>query len=151
MKLGNSIRRRQINRRRSIPGWRGVLSGIVLLLVGTGVGYGFSTKVWFPIPELEGDFLEVTSVRHTDYKEAIEEVASIGLYGVVADSFRHPTAVYGQVLGQNPLPGQLSSLGDTVELTVSLGPIRRAVPDVTRIDFAAARPVLESSGFVCFR
>lgn len=147
MKLGSSIRRRQINKRRSIPGWVGLLSGIILLIVGIGVGYGFSTKVWFPIPELEGDFLAVASVRHLDYKDAIEEVASLGLFGVVADSFRHPTAVYGQVLGQNPLPGQLSSSGDTVKLTVSLGPIRRAVPDVTHIGFSAARPVLESSGF----
>jgi hypothetical protein len=126
MKLGSAIRRRQIKRRLDIPGWRGALSGIILLLVGLGMGYGFSTKIWFPIPEEEGVFLEVTSVRNIDSKKAIEDIASFGLYGLV---------------------GQLSFPGDTVELTVSLGPIRRAVPDVTRIGLEAALLLLESSGF----
>ncbi|MDE0806369.1 MAG: PASTA domain-containing protein [Longimicrobiales bacterium] len=147
MKLGSAIRRRQIKRRLDIPGWRGALSGMILLLVGLGMGYGFSTKIWFPILEEEGVFLEVTSVRNIDSKKAIEDIASLGLYGLVVDSLRHPTAVSGQVLGQHPLPGQLSFPGDTVELTVSLGPIRRAVPDVTRISLEAALLLLESSGF----
>mgnify|MGYP001272241608 FL=1 len=147
MKLGSSIRRRQVRRLRSIPKWRGAMIGIVLMAVGVGSGYSFSTKVWFPIPEPEGDFLGVTNLRHLDQAEALKQIASLGLNGLVVDSFRHPTVISGQILGQHPLPGQLSSPGDTVELTVSLGPIRRAVPDVTRISFEAAVSVLESSGF----
>ncbi len=149
MKLGSSIRRRRVNKRQvSIPGWRGALTGTVLLLFGLGSGYVFSTKVWFPVQGPEENLLEMTKVRDLDYREAIEEITGLGLNGLVADSFRHPTAVYGQILGQHPLPGQLYSPGDTVQMTISLGPIRRAVPDVTRLGLDAALPVLESSGFV---
>ncbi len=148
MKLGSSIRRRRVKKRQvSLRGWRGVLTGSLLLLSGLGSGYIFSTKVWFPVPEPEQNVLEMTNIRDLDYREAIERVDGLGLYGLVADSFRHPTAIYGRVLGQNPLPGQLYSVGDTVEMTVSLGPIRRSVPDVTRLHLEAALPVLESSGF----
>ena len=148
MKLGSSIRRRRVKKRQiNISGWRGALAGTLLLLSGLGSGYIFSTKVWFPVPEPEQNVLKMTNVRDLDYKEAIEGIDDLGLHGLVADSLRHPTAIYGRVLGQNPLPGQLYSLGDTVELTVSLGPIRRSVPDVTRLHFETALPVLESSGF----
>ena len=148
MKLGSSIRRRRVKKRQiNISGWRGALAGTLLLLSGLGSGYVFSTKVWFPVPEPEQNVLKMTNVRDLDYKEAIEGIDDLGLHGMVADSLRHPTAIYGRVLGQNPLPGQLYSLGDTVELTVSLGPIRRSVPDVTRLHFETALPVLESSGF----
>ena len=118
MKLGSSIRRRQVRRLRSIPKWRGAMIGIVLMAVGVGSGYSFSTKVWFPIPEPEGDFLGVTNLRHLDQAEALKQIAGLGLNGLVVDSFRHPTVISGQILGQHPLPGQLSSPGDTVELNI---------------------------------
>jgi eukaryotic-like serine/threonine-protein kinase len=63
------------------------------------------------------------------------------------DSIRHPRIPAGEIVGQSPLPGQVSLPGGTVELTVSLGPERRPVPDVTRLRADRALTVLETSGF----
>ena len=105
MKLGSSIRRRRVKKRQvSLRGWRGVLTVALLLLSGLGSGYIFSTKVWFPVPEPEQNVLEMTNIRDLDYREAIERVDGLGLHGLVPDSFRNTTAIYGRVLGQNPLP-----------------------------------------------
>jgi len=65
----------------------------------------------------------------------------------VTDSFRHPTALSGEVLGQTPLAGQLSTATNMIVLTVSRGPVRRPVPDVVRLTLSSARTVMEASGF----
>ncbi len=162
MKLGSSIRRRRRGgkpRSESIRvGWASVLSyrpsrgtwGVVasLLVVGFGLGYMVSTKVLFPVPPRPRDLFEVPDVRGVDRLAAVEAVQAVGLQLVVVDSFSHPLAVRDEVLGQSPLPGQLSVVGDTVETIVSLGPVRRPVPDVVRLREGQARDVLEASGFL---
>ena len=49
--------------------------------------------------------------------------------------------------GQGPLGGQLATRGGQVRLSVSLGPQRQAVPDVTRLMGDRARRLLEATGF----
>jgi len=163
MKLGSSIRRRRRGGGRSRPAsvrtwWQNVRSyrpsrgtwGVVasVLLVGFGLGYVLATRVLFPVPARPRDLFEVPDMRGIDRSAALDVARAAGLQTEVVDSFSHPMAVRGEVLGQSPLAGQLSVAGDTIRLTVSLGPVRRPVPDVVRLREENARNVLEASGFL---
>lgn len=163
MRLGSSIRRRRFRSdgRFKWPGktrWLGLgrlnLSrdaGFVaggVLAFGVVFGYFITTRLLFPMPPLPRDLFEVPDVRGLDRAVALEIIERAGMPAAVTDSFRHPTALSGVVLGQTPLPGQLSTATNTVVLTVSLGAVRRPVPDVVRLGLNSARTVLEASGFV---
>lgn len=162
MNLGSSIRRRRFGKRgsdhqgpgtspRSIIETRGSkLVGLtaLALLVGLGGGYLFATQMLFPAPPLPEGLLPTPDVRGLTLTEAHEEIQEAGLTVGEADSIRHPVAPQGQVLGQSPLPGQLSVPGAEVRLTFSMGPERRQVPDVVRFRAERAQTVLEATGFV---
>ncbi len=163
MRLGSSIRRRRFRSdgRFEWPGekrWLSlgplnlsrdavVVAGAVLDF-GLVSGYLVTTRLLFPIPPPPGDLFEVPDVRGLDRAAALDRMAGAGIHAAVTDSFRHPTALRGEVLGQTPLAGQLSTATNTVALTVSLGPVRRPVPDVLRLGLNSARTVLEASGFI---
>lgn len=162
MRLGSSIRRRRGRgrKRRRVTletWWHTVRSyrpslgtwGVVasMLLVGFGLGYVLATRVLFPLPPRPRDLFEIPDVRGVDRAAALRTIQAVGLHMAVVDSFSHPMGVRGEVLGQSPLAGQLSVAGDTVNVTLSLGPVRRPVPDVVRLRAGVARNVLEASGF----
>jgi serine/threonine-protein kinase len=163
MRLGSSIRRRRFRTdgRFKWPGTKkwlklgslslsrdaGVLAGTVLVF-GTIFGYLVTTRLVFPMPPRPQDLFEVPDVRGLDRAAALEMLESAGIPAAVTDSFRHPTALRGEVLGQTPLAGQLSTGASPVALTVSLGPVRRPVPDVVRLGLSSASTVLEASGFI---
>jgi len=163
MRLGSSIRRRRFRSdgRFEWPGekrWLSlgplnlprdavVLAGAVLVF-GLVSGYLVTTRLLFPMPSRPQDLFEVPDVRGLDRAAALNRIAGAGIHAAVTDSFRHPTALRGEVLGQTPLAGQLSTATNTVALTVSLGPVRRPVPDVVRLGLNSARTVLEASGFI---
>lgn len=162
MRLGSSIRRRRFRSdgRFKWPGkkWSlglgnfsifrdaGLVAGAVLGF-GVVLGYLVTTRLLFPLPPLPRDLFEVPDVRGLDRAAALDMMEGAGVYAAVTDSFRHPTALSGEILGQSPIPGQLSTAANTVSLTVSLGPVRRPVPDVVRLGLSSARTVLEASGF----
>ena len=163
MKLGSSIRRRRFRSdgRFEWPGEKRWLSlgplnlsrdavavAGAVLVVGLVFGYLVTTRLLFPMPSRPQDLFEVPDVRGLDRVMALDMMERAGVRGAVTDSFRHPTALRDEVLGQSPLAGQLSTATDTVALTVSLGPVRRPVPDVVRLGLSAARTVLEASGFI---
>ena len=163
MRLGSSIRRRRFRSdgRFEWPGEKRWLSlgplnlsrdaAVVagtLLVFGLVFGYLVTTRLLFPMPPRPQDLFEVPDVRGLDRAAALDMMARAGIRAAVTDSFRHPTALRGEVLGQTPLAGQLSTATNTVALTVSLGPVRRPVPDVVRLGLASARTVLEASGFI---
>jgi serine/threonine-protein kinase len=54
----------------------------------------------------------------------------------------------GQILQQDPKPGEKLKEGKTVAVTVSKGPQPRAVPELANLDRAAAEQRLSASGFV---
>ena len=162
MRLGSSIRRRRFRNDRPPASpkkdRRPVVGGIRLrsthaaiafavLLVSFGIGYLIATRLLLPLPPPPGDLWQVPDVRGLDRVEARRRLEAVGLNVSVADSFRHPVAVRGKVMGQSPLGGQLAVAGDTIRLTASLGPVRRPVPDVARLSISSARNVLEASGF----
>ncbi|MDR1450619.1 MAG: PASTA domain-containing protein [Propionibacteriaceae bacterium] len=53
----------------------------------------------------------------------------------------------GRVISQNPVAGGTGKHGDTIALTVSLGPVMIAVPDVTDLKKDAAVEKLRTAGF----
>ena len=163
MRLGSSIRRRRFRsdgRFEWPKAWRPLSLGSLnpsrdavvvaggVLVFGLVFGYLVTTRLLFPMPARPQDLFEVPDVRGLDRAAALDMMERAGIPAVVTDSFRHPTALRDEVLGQAPLAGQLSTATNTVALTVSLGPVRRPVPDVVRLGLNSARTVLEASGFI---
>ncbi len=161
MNLGSSIRRRRFSRR---PGdgddQQGGASGSVgargmrlagaavgVCLVGLGLGYLVSTSVLFPAPPPPDDLVNAPDLRGLTLTEALQRLDGMGLSMGRSDSIRHPIAPQGVVLGQSPLPGQLTRPDSEVEVTYSMGPERRQVPDVLRFRAERAATVLEATGF----
>ena len=128
---------------------RALFGGFVVLVVGGWcAGYGLATRVFFPTPPSTGDLYEVPDVRGLGLASAEERLAGAGLELGQTDSITHPTVAAGVLLGQSPLPGQLSRPDEPVYVTMSIGPQMRSVPDVLSLDQASARVVLETGGFV---
>jgi eukaryotic-like serine/threonine-protein kinase len=158
--LGKSMRRRR-GRSPGAPGpertrkpWRpgdllrNLGIAVAAILVGWGGGYLFATQVAFPGPEVEAaDFREVPNLLGQDMAYAEPALRERGLEVGVVDSIRHPDVAPGRILGQSPLPGQLGVVGGQVEVTISLGPEQRPVPDVTRLRGDRALTVLRTTGF----
>ena len=120
----------------------------MLVIGGWCAGYGLATRVFFPTPPSTGDLYEVPDVRGLGLASAEERLAGAGLELGQTDSITHPTVAAGVLLGQSPLPGQLSRPDEPVYVTMSIGPQMRSVPDVLHLDQASARLVLETGGFV---
>ena len=126
-----------------------LLTGLVVVLVGGWAGgYALATQFFFPAPPPPGDLYEVPDVRGLGRASAEERLTGAGLELGGTDSITHPSVAAGLVLGQSPLPGQVSRPDSPVWITVSMGPQLRSVPDVLRLDESRARIVLETSGFV---
>ncbi len=119
------------------------------VLVGSGTGYVYATQVVFPAAEEEViDVREVPDLRSLPVAEAETFVRDRGLEIGRVEAVHHPDVPEGWVIGQSPFPGQLAAAERGIELTVSLGPERRVVPDVTRLRADRALTVLQSSGFM---
>jgi eukaryotic-like serine/threonine-protein kinase len=118
------------------------------VLLGWGTGYLYATHVAFPGPEIHvAEYAEVPGLLGLELAEARELLAERGLEMGAVDSIHHPEAGRGRILGQSPLPGQLGIPGGEVELTISLGPEERPIPDVTRLRADRALTVLQTTGF----
>lgn len=133
-----------------LRGARGRTVGAIVgvLLLGWGTGYVYATQVVFPGPEVRVTaYHPVPDLRGMDLAEAGPALEDRGLEVGAVDSIRHPEAPHGRILGQSPLPGQLGVPGGAVELTISLGPEERPVPDVTRLRADRAATVLRTTGF----
>lgn len=147
MRLGGSIRRRRSGGVEARNLFVRIAAGVVLVVAGFGGGYLVATEWIFPAPEPPEDVVSVPDLRGTALAEARIRIDQSGLVAGPLDSLLHPTLPAGTVVGQSPLPGQHSVPGDTVRVTVSLGPERRPVPDVSRLRGERARAVLDATGF----
>lgn len=138
-------------RARTGRGWltgRNLLIGAVTApLLGWFFGYVVATRFLFPAPPPPGDLFEVPDLRGLGLISAAERLTGAGLGMGSVDSLQHPSVARGLVVGQSPLPGQVSQPSTAVGVTLSSGPQTRSVPDVLRLDQDRARVVLETSGF----
>lgn len=164
MKLGGSLERRRRRTRPVSEGGTGEGGGLArwipragrrtwalgagMIVAGWLVGYLVATRLVFPAPAPPGDLYEVPDLSGLDLNTARERIEGIGLELAGVDSVAHPTRPRSLILGQSPLPGQLALPDSPVRVTVSLGPERRAIPDVVGLLSDRARIVLEASGFV---
>ncbi|MEJ2541702.1 MAG: PASTA domain-containing protein, partial [Gemmatimonadota bacterium] len=126
---------------------RALLSYLGLGLAGGLLGYFLATLVFFPAPPPPADLEEVPGLMGLDMDEARARVESAGLALAQVDYLRHPQVDSGTVMGQSPLAGQLSVPGDSVRITVSLGPERRTVPPVRQLPGDRAVALLQATGF----
>jgi len=125
-----------------------ILASLVLALVGWFGGYLVATQIVYPAPPPPTGLVQVPDLRGDGVDTAQERLAAVGLTLGDVDSLRHPTIPRDLIMGQAPLPGQLALPGSSVEVTRSLGPQLRAVPDLSGVALDRARVMLETSGFV---
>ncbi|MGW2249795.1 Stk1 family PASTA domain-containing Ser/Thr kinase [Kitasatospora sp. NPDC001660] len=98
--------------------WASALTALVLL-VG-GVTYGLSGALYGPVPGVLGK----------DRAEAQRILDKEGMHGRFVDAYSE-TVPSGQVISTDPGVGTRARKSDAVTVTVSKGPHRIAVPDVT--------------------
>ncbi|MFH1766314.1 MAG: PASTA domain-containing protein [Gemmatimonadota bacterium] len=120
----------------------------LLAVVGFVGGYLVSTQVVYPVPPPPGDLSVIPNLTGELPEDAADTLAAMGLILGTVDSLNHPTVPAGRIVGQSPLPGQLSLVGDSVRIALSTGAEQRPVPDVLRLNVDWARTVLETAGFV---
>lgn len=147
MRLGSSLRRRRRRERGAGVSVKLVLLGLALVALGGGGGYLLATEVLFPTPELSEELAEVPHLHGLERERAVERIRDLGLVVAGVDTVGHPSLPAGTVVGQSPVAGQMVVPGDSVRMTLSLGPEERPVPDVVRLRGAEARAVLEATGF----
>lgn len=121
--------------------------GAAAALGGLLLGYLVATVFLFPAAPPPADMVVVPGVWGDDEAEAGEALAAAGLSLGQVEYLNHPEVDSGAVLGQSPLPGQLSLPGDSVRLVFSLGPERRVVPEVRRLQGDRAVALLQATGF----
>lgn len=162
MRLGSSLaRRRRRGRggdgkprkpRRYSPGSDSFAPGALLLFLGLALagglgGYLLATVFFFPAAPPPSDLEEVPGLRGLDRDEALARLEAAGLALAEPRYLRHPEVDSGAIMGQSPLPGQLALPGDSVRITISLGPERREIPSVRQLKGARAVALLEATGF----
>lgn len=133
----------------SSPGagrWR-----LVLRIVGVGVaaftlGYVLTTLLAFPGFGRQA-IVTVPDLRGRTYPAARGLASDAGLEVERGDSLHHATVPAGAVLAQSPLPGQETTRGAVVRLTLSAGRERRPVPRVDDLTAAQAEALLGRTGF----
>ncbi len=109
------------------------------------VGYLLAALVFFPAPLLPSE-RTVPRLIGVAVAQAELMLAQNGLKSELADRERHPTLAAGTVTWQDPVPGVAVPRGTLVQLTVSEGPPRVAVPDVRALDPELAQRLLAAAG-----
>jgi len=149
MRLGQSVRRRQSG---GLPGLgsagiRRLAGAVMVVLVGWGLGWGIATRVLFPRPQLPETLVQVPDLRGESPEQAARALEERGLHLAAVEQLQHPVVDSGRIVGQSPLPGQMALPGDSVEVVRSLGPDRRAVPDLGGLRGQRAIDLLSATGF----
>lgn len=120
----------------------------ILAVVGLAflIGYAFTALLLFP-GWGRGTIVAVPDVRGRSFAQAERRIERAGLVLERGTTLVHPTVPRGAVLAQVPLPGQETSRGDAVRITLSAGPDRRAVPDVSMLTGEQAHLALARTGY----
>jgi len=113
---------------------------VVLLLVGGAAG-GWWFFVRVPVHD-------VPTFTGMTVEQAVERAEALGFEVDDSATTRRDGTEPGEVLEQQPAPGVELEEGETVRLTVSLGPTLTGIPDVVNRPEAEARAALEGAGLV---
>lgn len=121
-------------------GW--LVGGVAVMAVA---GYLVAALVIFPSP-LRGAEREIPHVIGLASDEARRDINRLGLEAEVVASEPHPLAQPGVVVWQDPPAGVAVPRSFKVELVVSAGMPRVAVPDLRGFDGAFAQRLLLAAG-----
>lgn len=120
---------------------------LAAILVGGFVfGYLVSLLAVFPPREMAGELVAVPEVVGETADEARRTLERSGLEYTEAAALHHPRPA-GSVVAQEPLGGQLTRPGAEVQVTLSLGPKQRPVPDVVGLSHRQAEIALAQGGY----
>jgi len=115
------------------------------LVVALGIGYLIAAIFVFPAP-LFPHHQEVPRVLGMTIAEARTAVTTARFVPSDAGSEPHPFAPVGTVIWQDPPPGVEAPSAMHVALTVSSGPPRVPVPDVTGLEGGLATRLINAAG-----
>ncbi|MFQ6045708.1 MAG: PASTA domain-containing protein [Gemmatimonadales bacterium] len=138
------------NRTRRGPGRSRLLLGTALLVGFAILGYLFAALVLFPAP-IFATAQAVPLVVGVSLQDARATLSEAGLTTGEVETVTHPTRARGTVVWQDPPPGVEVLEGTAVSLSVSGGPQRVPVPDLTGYDVTIARRLLEAAGLAVGR
>ncbi len=119
---------------------------VAIAVAGLLIGYVVAAVAIFPPANTAGDLVRAPDVVGRTGEEARQRLERAGLEYREVAVFHHEAAA-GTVLAQEPLAGQRVRQGSTVEVTVSLGPKGRSVPDVMGLNHQQAEVALTRSGY----
>jgi serine/threonine-protein kinase len=95
------------------------------------------------------NLVTVPSVLTRTENEALQLITSAG-FQPSRQAVTSDIAPEGEVVGQEPQPGSLADPGSVVTYQVSIGTEELPVPDVSGLEPAEARELLEAEGFIVF-
>jgi len=113
-------------------------------------GYLVAALVLFPAP-IFASAIAVPRVLGLPQADAEEALIGSGLAVGEPRTEAHPTAARGDVVWQDPPPGVAVPRGHTVDLTVSAGPQRIPVPDLSGYDAPIAEQLVLAAGLIVGR
>ncbi|GAA4806146.1 Stk1 family PASTA domain-containing Ser/Thr kinase [Nocardioides caeni] len=120
---------------RSRRGRRRIVLGVVIALLVAALG---TTGYWFGW----GRYTTTPSVLGLSQAAAVDKLEQADLEAEVTEEVHSETVEKGEVVATDPQPGDRVLPGDTVGLTVSLGPERYDVPDLVGLTVAQAEAEL---------
>jgi beta-lactam-binding protein with PASTA domain/tRNA A-37 threonylcarbamoyl transferase component Bud32 len=139
--VASGARRAAPAKRRGVGAWVWIVALLVALAAGLGAAWAFglfNTELQIP-----------ADVQGMPVAEATLRLEELGLkVDPTVDTKPDETIGEGKVIATDPPIGTTVAKGDTVRLTVSAGPPKVKVPDVTTLPEDEAIKALETAGFV---
>jgi beta-lactam-binding protein with PASTA domain len=129
--------------------WKRWLATVALVAGLFFAGY-LGAGLWLPSqngPADAGPLVTVPELVGLEEGEARQRLEKVGLEYGIRTTVTHQQAPAGAVLAQSPIPGQQVRPGAPVEVTLSRGPERHSIPDVSGLTERQASILLERLGF----
>ncbi len=114
------------------------------------IGYLFAATLVFPAPLIVHS-KSIPRVIGADTTNARTTLSTAGFNVRTVESVTHPSAARGTVVWQDPPPSVVAPEGSTVEVSVSAGPQRVSLPDVTGFELGLAQMLIEKAGLIVAR
>lgn len=125
--------------------WRPVRRVAVIAVGAFLIGY-LGAAMWMRSGAPDRGVTTVPDLRESTLAEAEGEASDASLLLETIDSLPHPSTPRGHILMQSPLPGQEVAPGSAIQVILSSGPARHAVPQVAGLSVDRATDILRASG-----